>query len=298
MPSPAPRSMPGSRPATRRGPPLDGTEGGRAIASVVNFILLTMLAVDTVAMVRVRNLFAVAVLTSVYSFLIATVLLVLDAPDVALTEAAVGAGVGTVLIVGALYLTKTDEARPVHSILLPLFVAGGTAAVLLFGASETPPFGDPANPVHAHGAGLHRPLGAGDRHPQRRLLGAGELPRLRHARRDAGDLHRRHRDPDAAEASASRSGRTAADMRLDLILRVATKLILPFMLLFALYVQFHGDYGAGGGFQAGTIAGAGVILYALVFGLRRPSGSCGRRWSRPWSRSACSSMPRSVSPAG
>jgi multicomponent Na+:H+ antiporter subunit B len=56
-------------------------------------------------------------------------------------------------------------------------------------------------------------------------------------------------------------------MRLDLILRVATKLILPFMLLFALYVQFHGDYGAGGGFKAGTIAAAGVILYALVFGL-------------------------------
>jgi multicomponent Na+:H+ antiporter subunit B len=56
-------------------------------------------------------------------------------------------------------------------------------------------------------------------------------------------------------------------MRLDLILRVAAKLILPFMLLFALYVQFHGDYGAGGGFQAGTIAGAGIILYALVFGL-------------------------------
>jgi multicomponent Na+:H+ antiporter subunit B len=56
-------------------------------------------------------------------------------------------------------------------------------------------------------------------------------------------------------------------MRFDLILRVATKLILPFMLLFAVYVQFHGDYGPGGGFQAGTIAGAGVILYALVFGL-------------------------------
>lgn len=56
-------------------------------------------------------------------------------------------------------------------------------------------------------------------------------------------------------------------MRLDLILRVAAKLILPFMLLFALYVQFHGDYGAGGGFQAGAIAGAAIILYALVFGL-------------------------------
>jgi multicomponent Na+:H+ antiporter subunit B len=56
-------------------------------------------------------------------------------------------------------------------------------------------------------------------------------------------------------------------MRLDLILRVAAKLILPFMLMFAACIQFHGDYGAGGGFQAGAIAGAAVILYALVFGL-------------------------------
>jgi len=56
-------------------------------------------------------------------------------------------------------------------------------------------------------------------------------------------------------------------MRLDVILRVTTKLILPFMLLFAVYVQFHGDYGPGGGFQAGTIAAAGFILYGLIFGL-------------------------------
>jgi multicomponent Na+:H+ antiporter subunit B len=110
-----------------------------------------MLAATTVAIVRVRNLFAVAVLTSIYSFLMATVLLMLDAPDVALTEAAVGAGVGTVLIVGALYLTKTDETRPVHGILLPLIVAGGTAAMLLFAVSETPPFGEPSNPVHTEG---------------------------------------------------------------------------------------------------------------------------------------------------
>ena len=46
-----------------------------------------------------------------------------------------------------------------------------------------------------------------------------------------------------------------------------TKLLLPLILLFALYVQFHGDYGAGGGFQAGVIFGAGFILYALIYGL-------------------------------
>lgn len=56
-------------------------------------------------------------------------------------------------------------------------------------------------------------------------------------------------------------------MRLDVILRVTTKIILPFMLLFAAYVQFHGDYGPGGGFQAGVIAAASLILYALIYGL-------------------------------
>ena len=52
-------------------------------------------------------------------------------------------------------------------------------------------------------------------------------------------------------------------MSLDLILRVGTKLILPFVLLFALYVQFHGDFGPGGGFQAGVITAGMVILLAI-----------------------------------
>jgi multicomponent Na+:H+ antiporter subunit B len=56
-------------------------------------------------------------------------------------------------------------------------------------------------------------------------------------------------------------------MSLDLILRIGTKLILPFILLFAFYVQFHGDYGPGGGFQAGVIAAGTVILVAITFGL-------------------------------
>ncbi|MGD9921355.1 MAG: Na(+)/H(+) antiporter subunit B [Pseudorhodoplanes sp.] len=55
-------------------------------------------------------------------------------------------------------------------------------------------------------------------------------------------------------------------MSLDLILRIGTKLILPFILLFALYVQLHGDYGPGGGFQAGVIAAGMVILLAITFG--------------------------------
>ncbi|MDY6942002.1 MAG: Na(+)/H(+) antiporter subunit B [Pseudomonadota bacterium] len=53
----------------------------------------------------------------------------------------------------------------------------------------------------------------------------------------------------------------------QLILRVIAKLLIPSILLFALYVQFHGDYGPGGGFQAGVIFASGFILYTLVFGL-------------------------------
>ncbi len=54
-----------------------------------------------------------------------------------------------------------------------------------------------------------------------------------------------------------------------LVARVIAKLLMPMILLFALYVQFHGDYGPGGGFQAGVIFASGIILYALIFGLDR-----------------------------
>ena len=56
-------------------------------------------------------------------------------------------------------------------------------------------------------------------------------------------------------------------MRGDLVLRVVGKLLIPFILLFALYVQFHGDFGPGGGFQAGVIFAAGIVFYALIFGV-------------------------------
>lgn len=52
-----------------------------------------------------------------------------------------------------------------------------------------------------------------------------------------------------------------------LVLRVVAKVLIPFMLVFALYVQFHGDFGPGGGFQAGVIGAAAIIFYALIFGL-------------------------------
>lgn len=56
-------------------------------------------------------------------------------------------------------------------------------------------------------------------------------------------------------------------MKHDMVLRVICKLLIPFILLFALYVQFHGDFGPGGGFQAGTIVAAAIVFYAIIYGL-------------------------------
>ncbi len=53
------------------------------------------------------------------------------------------------------------------------------------------------------------------------------------------------------------------------ILRVISKILIPYIFLFALYVQFHGDFSPGGGFQAGVIFASGIILYTLIFGLDR-----------------------------
>ena len=61
------------------------------------------------------------------------------------------------------------------------------------------------------------------------------------------------------------------------ILRVVSKLLIPPIMLFGLYVQFHGDFGPGGGFQAGVIFASAFILYALVFGIETA-----RKVAPPW----------------
>lgn len=113
------------------------------------------MAAITIGIVRIRNLFGVVVLSGIYSFLMASVMIVLDAVDVAMTEAAIGAGISTVLMLGALYLTKTNESDPVYSPIPALLIAFVTAGILVFGTVDLPPFGNPANPIHHHVANYY-----------------------------------------------------------------------------------------------------------------------------------------------
>jgi multicomponent Na+:H+ antiporter subunit B len=106
------------------------------------------MAILTVGVAVQRNLFSVVVLFGVYSFLMATVLVALDAVDVAMTEASVGAGISTVLLLGALYLCGGEEAKPLHRPWLPLVISIVIVGALVYGTLGLPAFSDPQAPIH------------------------------------------------------------------------------------------------------------------------------------------------------
>ncbi len=124
---------------------------GRArIEALIINVLMTLMAALVLAMIAQRNLFSVIVLASIYSFIMASVLVALDAVDVAMTEASVGAGISTVLLLAALHLSRSDEAKPLHRPTLPTLVSVAVAAALVFGALGLPPFSDPDAPMQQH----------------------------------------------------------------------------------------------------------------------------------------------------
>lgn len=116
--------------------------------TILNAVLLTLLAIITIAIARQRNLFGVVILAGIYSFLMATVLIALDAVDVAMTEASVGAGISTVVLLATLHLTQSREYPRPRNVALPLFVSAVVGAALLFGTYGLPPFGTADAPIH------------------------------------------------------------------------------------------------------------------------------------------------------
>jgi len=108
------------------------------------------LAATAIAIVRLRNLFAVVMLSGLYSLLSAAIFVILDAVDVAFTEAAVGAGITTVLFLGTLVLTDREEKERARFSPWPLVVVLITGAALVFGTLDMPGFGDPNAPANKH----------------------------------------------------------------------------------------------------------------------------------------------------
>ncbi|MBT8060488.1 MAG: DUF4040 domain-containing protein [Xanthomonadales bacterium] len=239
--------------------------------------LLTLLVITAVAIVRTQNLFVAVMLLGIFSLLIAANFFILDAADVALTEAAVGAGISTVLFLGALALTSEYERAATPHRTLSLAVVVAATVVVLYATFDKPTFGDSNAPVHQHVApwylektpeyidipnvvtavlGSYRGYDTLGEVFVVFTAGIGVLFLLSARRGNGGNR------------PAQRDG-TAIGLRENLIPRVVGRLLVPFILLFGLYVQFHGEYGPGGGFQAGALIAAAFILYALVEGEKR-----------------------------
>jgi multicomponent Na+:H+ antiporter subunit B len=129
---------------------------------LIDFALLALLAVTALAVVRVTNLFAAVMFAGIYSFLSAGLFTVMDAVDVAFTEAAVGAGISTVLMLATLALVGSKVTTPQFRItaisakvppkrpIFPFFVVLFTGAILVYGTLDMPAYGNPENPIHKH----------------------------------------------------------------------------------------------------------------------------------------------------
>jgi len=119
--------------------------------SLINVSLLAMLFVVAVAIIRMRNLFAIVMLAGAYSLISATWFVVLDAVDVAFTEAAVGAGISTALMLGAMLLTsRTAKSERALLGVVPFLVCIVTGAVLIYATIDLPALGDAVSPANSH----------------------------------------------------------------------------------------------------------------------------------------------------
>lgn len=132
--------------------------------NLIVFAILALLAITAVAIAQLRELWAVIMFTGIYSFLSASWMLILDAPDVAFTEAAVGAGISTVLMLSTVSLTGKAEDIPRKSSWLPLITVLFTGAALIYGTLDMPHFGSPEAPVQVYPSPSFVERSQGDMH--------------------------------------------------------------------------------------------------------------------------------------
>jgi multicomponent Na+:H+ antiporter subunit B len=241
----------------------------------LGFFTLAFVAVSAVLAVNSRNLFESSVWLGIFSLMMAANFFILDAPDVAITEAAVGAGVSTVLFLGALALTSEHEHVTEKFRWLPVVVMSVLGLVLFVVSFEQPLLGDSTAPVHQHVAPWY----------------LSETPRLIDIPNIVTAILASFRGYDTLgevivvftagigvisvlgfrpkSKSMLRGSSLAQRVRgvqHHAVLRVVGKLLIPVLMLFALVVQFHGKYTPGGGFSAGALFAAAVMLYGILEG--------------------------------
>jgi len=233
--------------------------------------------VVAVAIIRMKDLFASIMLVGIYGLLSASFFVAMDAVDVAFTEAAVGAGISTLLMLVAIKMTGRSESTTRHKPLLALVVVLITGGLLIYGTLDMPYFGATNAPIHTHVAPRYineSKQEIGIQNIVTSVLASyrafdtfGEVVVIFTAGIGVLALLSVVHPARENEKSDKRTSYNDSLHKQHLVVRIVTKMLIPFILLFALYVQFHSDFGPGGGFQAGVIFAAAIILYTMLFGL-------------------------------
>jgi len=230
-----------------------------------------------VATIRMKDLFATIMLVGIYGLLSASFFVAMDAVDVAFTEAAVGAGISTLLMLVAITMTGRSENTTRHKPLLALVVVVITGGLLIYGTLDMPYFGAKDAPIHTHVAPRYindskQEIGVQNivtsvLASYRAFDTLGEVVVIFTAGIGVLALLSVVHPTRQNEKSDKIESYNDSMHKQHLVVRIVAKMLIPFILLFALYVQFHGDFGPGGGFQAGVIFAAAIILYTMLFGI-------------------------------
>ncbi|MBC2721955.1 DUF4040 domain-containing protein [Desulfosporosinus sp.] len=262
---------------------------------MIDVAIPLFLVVCGIAVLLVKDLMSSIMIFSVYSLLIAIEWVRLNAIDVAITEAAVGAGISTVLFMIILSRTKSVEECK-KSISIPaLLVAVGVAGVLLYGTVDLPNLRDPniAPSTHVSPYYLENAYKqTGQENAVAAILASyrgydtlGEttvvataafclillLRGRRHTNKDLKKYEVTGINKCTVKGVGIKPTKTnppGSEQDKDIIKKTVTKFLMPFIQLFGLYVIVHGELGPGGGFQGGVVLGVSIIVYSLVFGFK------------------------------
>lgn len=255
-----------------------------------DIIILALLVICAFAAISLKDLLSAAIVFGAYSFLMCLLWTEMGAVDVAFTEAAVGAGVSTVFFVAAVFrsnrLVAVRKSGRIFFKLLGLLVSSTLGCILLFAANDFPSWADPTSPASTYVSPYYITNSIEDTSVPNIVTsvladyrgfdtmfetavvfvaGIAVFLILRCCRKEDHTCELASLCPEIAKQSP--------------IVTTVSRIMVPFMQLFALYVVAHGHHSPGGGFQGGVILGASFILLGVSYDLKTILERMNEKWN-------------------
>ncbi|MFP3984031.1 MAG: DUF4040 domain-containing protein [Desulfurivibrionaceae bacterium] len=243
----------------------------------LDLLILLLMVICSYFALQVKDLLGAAVLFGVYSFLMCLLWTEMGAVDVAFTEAAVGAGISTVLFIAAVHRSsrrvKSRRSGVLLTKALGLAVAGLLGAVLFYASGDFPDWADPGSPASSHLSPYFITRALTDTSVPNLVTAVLADYRSYDTLFETVVLFTAGMAVLMIIGGKSRDGGIPADQEVrigyeDTIIRVVTRIIVPFIQIFALYVVAHGHHSPGGGFQGGVLLGSTYVLLAISYDMR------------------------------